>query len=69
MPPTPLRHSPKLQTSITLEPEVFDYLTKLARHEERTRSEVISRIVRRDAARMGNPIILTGRDQRSRPGA
>lgn len=59
--PTPVRSLPKLQTSITLEPEVMRYLDWIAQAEERTRSEVISRIVRQDAERLGIPIRLSGR--------
>jgi hypothetical protein len=57
MPPTPPRSTIKVQTSITLEPEVLDHLTRLALAEERTRSEVISRIVRRDALRHGTDLL------------
>lgn len=50
---TPLT-SPKVQTSITIEPEVMAFLDTVARAEDRTRSQVISRIVRREAERHGH---------------
>lgn len=45
--------------SITLEPEVIQYLDRLAIEEERNRSLMISRIVREHAEKNGRPIILT----------
>lgn len=45
--------------SITLEPEVIEYLDRLAIEEERNRSLMISRIVREHAEKNGRLIILT----------
>lgn len=46
----------KIQTGVTLEAEVIEYLDTIAAREERTRSQVINRIVKEHAARNGTPI-------------
>jgi predicted transcriptional regulator len=48
--------SRKLATSVTFDPEVISYLDDLARAEERTRSQVISRIVKEHASQNGRPL-------------
>jgi len=48
--------SKKVQTGVTLEPEVIQYLDQIARAEERTRSQVINRIVKDFARRQGTPV-------------
>jgi len=48
--------SRKLATSVTFDPEVIDYLDDVARAEERTRSQVISRIIKEHASQNGKPI-------------
>lgn len=40
----------KLATSVTFEPEVIAYLDYLAKQEERTRSQVINRIIKKHAS-------------------
>lgn len=46
----------KLATSVTFDPEVIDYLDTVADQEERTRSQVINRIVKDHALQNGKPI-------------
>lgn len=48
----------KLATSVTFDPEVIGYLDTVARQEERTRSQVINRIVKEHASQNGRPIEL-----------
>lgn len=44
----------KLATSVTFDPEVLNYLDAVAQEEERTRSQVINRIVKEHASQNGN---------------
>lgn len=46
----------KLATSVTFDPEVIGYLDAVADQEERTRSQVINRIVKEHALQNGKPI-------------
>lgn len=46
----------KLATSVTFDPEVIDYLDAVAREQERTRSQVINRIVKEHASQNGKTI-------------
>jgi len=46
----------KLATSVTFDPEVVDYLDAVAHQEERTRSQVINRIVKEHALQNGRPV-------------
>ena len=45
-------------TGISLDKEVIDYLDTLAVEEDRTRSQMIARIVKEHAERKGKPIDL-----------
>jgi len=46
----------KIQTGVTLKPEVIAYLDQIAREQERTRSQVINRIVKDYARRQQAPV-------------
>lgn len=46
----------KFSTSFTFDPPLISYLDTLAKEQERTRSQVLSRIIREHAARNGQPI-------------
>jgi len=47
----------KISTSVTLDAEIIKYLDSVAKREERTRSQVITRIVREHAERNGQRIL------------
>ncbi len=47
----------KLATSVTFEPGVVEYLDAIAEQEERTRSQVINRIVKEHAQKNGTTLL------------
>ena len=50
----------KLATSVTFDPEVVQYVDTIARKEERTRSQVINRIIKKHAQQNGGLISPAG---------
>ncbi len=59
--------SRKVQTGVTLDRPVIEYLDQIAKEEERTRSMVINRIVKDHAKRQGTPVDSNnGEPQRDR---
>ena len=59
--------SRKVGTGVTLDRPVIQYLDQIAREEERSRSQVINRIVKDHAKRQGTPVgSNNGEPQRER---
>lgn len=46
----------KIGSGVRFEKEVLEYLDRIAKQEERTRSQVINRIIKEHAARHGIPL-------------